>query len=175
MIKINSMQNLLALPNRWINGDQALITDTHELYVYGEDGWSKCGSTEITVSVMDLLKQNLANLPVMEMEAITNLKKDIKESVNNSKNKYFVLMNKDINYWTFFNIVNYYETSSELKTIDSIETVVIELLEEFGEMIAADVSTDNTDVSYFYVRSPEKAILVFVLFPYDGGTIECAK
>lgn len=172
MIKINSMANLLALPNRWNKGDQALITDTHELYVY-DNGWTKCGSTEITISAMDLLKQNLANAPELDMTAIEKAREEIHDYVLKTRNRRFVLMNKDINYWTFFITQS---NTSNLSKVEYIDAVIIELLDGFGEIVAADISDDTQDVCYFYVRTKkEKEILVFVFFPYDGGTIECFR
>lgn len=118
----------------------------------------------IQMNLYDLNKQIISQLADFNEEDLKNSKEIITEYLQKQGNKFYMLLCRDINYYTLFNI----STGSNLP---AAADEVIECAKTIGTIKSVDTN-DNGAIEIW--AQGEEESLVMYLFPYDLGVIECA-
>ena len=131
------------------------------------EGWQEVpedGSTEIGMNMYDINKQIISQLPAMSDEGIAEKLTEIKNYVDDLKNTFYMLLCRDINYYTVFMI----DGDAEEK----FEDVLFECLKIFGQIKAIDEVDGAFEIwveNEFFDNGP----YAFYFFPYDTGVERC--
>ena len=122
------------------------------------------GKGEINMSLYDINKNIMQQLPDYTNEQLYKLEDSIDNEVNNKyiKNSYFMLLCNEIHYYTLFHF------NPEESDFRSVGEGVTYLLYEAGYTISADeICDDHIEIW----GKKDKEAFVFMLFPYDQGVI----
>ena len=114
-------------------------------------------------TVYDMNKTASENEELLNKPALGTRLKRIEKFINEQKDTYFMLLNKETSNYTLFNIQNKNRTDfaiSELK----------ECLENRGKIVSIDL-TEDKNAYEIWLRNEEGDIAYF-FFPYDLGVIE---
>lgn len=119
----------------------------------------------ISMSIYDVNKQIIHQFSKMSKKMINEKKKIIKNFCDETNNKFYMLLCRDINYFTLFNRI---DNSAEL---ESISDLVIECAKGVGEIKSIDLSDGGIEI---WVDQPfENSTYAMYFFPYDGGVELC--
>lgn len=162
MIKVANLDILKALPSIPDEGEQALLEDTHELYIFTNGEWSKSGSTNLNISLYEINKSAMMKAPMMTDETIAAQKNKLKNYIEKRKNEYYMLLGKDLNYYTVF--------VKGTNCGQLIEDEVIECIKDLGAPLSIEKTKDK--VFEIWIKN-EKGVFVLYFFPYDLGVIKC--
>ena len=174
MINIDTYHNLMRIKNKE-QGDLALVKENGTIYKYENEHWNK---QEISVNkeasqkltLYGLNKMIIPQMPSLTEEELTHKQKDIisfvMECLKNTGGKYFLLLSRDIGYYTLFN------TQYSLAE-NSIADEIYECLESIGEIKSIEPTEDNDAIEIWVVDSNNNAE-PFYLFDWTEGTIECS-
>lgn len=138
------------------------ITGTQWLeFTRDADGNINTGITqyELNKMVIEQLPSKITNGQLKESKEI------LKEFKEITKNKYYMLLCNDIHYYTVLNIT---DTDNSL----TFYNLVIELLQDNGAIQLIDWMNVDKDAVECWIKN-DKGALMFLLFPYDWGVIEC--
>ena len=105
----------------------------------------------------------IANLTNYGAEDIATAKKLIRSFINENPANVYMLLCHDLRYYTIFLRNKNYE--------ESMEDVVIECLEYFGDIKSVDYDEDSNAVELWF--SYEEEPHVAYLFGYDEGVVLC--
>lgn len=120
---------------------------------------------ELKMSLFDINKQIISQQPTYDEAQIEEAKlKIFKFKLNNAESHYFMLLSRDINYYTVFAI--------DKAAKENLEDVVIELLDSWGDIKDIDFSEEKDSIDC-WVKGFNDNMAFFKLFPYDIGVIEC--
>lgn len=162
-------------------GDLVYTSDTGRFYIYTvPNGWQifstdkfnkiqeeiKDTATQLnTLSLYDLNKQLIGQLPNLTPEEIKQKILLIKEFKNIREAEFYMLLSNEIRYYTLFHI--------DFNTINtySFEEEVIACLEELGYIKSIELNADG--VIEIWVTQDSENTIVLYLFPYDEGVIIC--
>ena len=121
--------------------------------------------SNISVSLLDLNKQIIAQQPDYSDQDIIEAKKKIKELKETTQHaQYFMLLSNEINYYTLFTLDEWANTS--------FENEVILCLKDFGDIKDIDWSSEKDSIDC-WVKDFTDQIRYFKLFDYNKGVIEC--
>ena len=128
-------------------------------------GWEQ---TEIdaglNMNMYDINKQIIGQLPDMDNDTINEKKKLIRDFVSEQHNQFYMLLCRDINYYTLFAI--------DKKNADEcIEDVTIECINDIGVIKSIDLN-ENGAIEIWITQGD--SIYVAYFFGYDLGVIVCA-
>ena len=164
MITVDTYKMLKALPNH-TEGEIAYVTKEEQKYQYTEEkGWQVYKAPAVAeMSLYDLNKQIISQMPDIEdfteaYETIDNYHKDM-------KNKYYMLLIKDLSYYTIFSI-------GEDQSAPRFSENVVLCLKDWGPVKSITMSEDNSAVEC-WVTTYDNNTVVGYLFAYDGGVLEC--
>lgn len=114
------------------------------------------------MSLYDMSKQIVRNLPVRTTAAeLEPLKKILRKF---KKLGYFMLMCREDNYYTVLRV-------RKAKNPDTFEDLIIELLQEHGDIKDIDYDTDKQSLECWVQK--EDDVKMFKLFAYNWGVVEC--
>lgn len=169
---VSNMKTLLALKNHK-DGELVYVSDLNQTYAYcaDNDSWIPYyDDNEITTddkkSEISLYKFNqmiISQLPDMSKEDIEKSKKDIRAFINATDSPAYMLLCRDLNYYTTFLINDTYE--------EKIEDAAIECIECLGSLKSIDYNEDDQVVEFWF--SNEEISYAAFLFDYQGGIITC--
>ena len=151
-------------------GDIAMSPETQKLYTYKDGQWEMIkGESSLGVTMYDLNKQLISQLPVLDKDAIITARKEAQRFINDTNNYYYMLLAREMNYYTIFHI-----PSIPSEPICPIIDELWGCVEYMGEIKAADV---NNGAIEFWVQSQEEGSepIFMMFFPYDAGVIECIR
>lgn len=131
------------------------------------EGWQEVTvEGGVTMSAYDINKQIIGQLEILDTEALQEKKKMVREYITNNGN-YFMLLCRDINYYTIFHKVHPKEAD------DVLENVLIdECLPALGSIKAIDRTEDGAIEIWW--QDEENNVYAAYFFPYDVGVIICA-
>ena len=113
----------------------------------------------------DINKQIVGQLEILDETTLTNKAKEIRDFAYSSNHKFFMLLCRDLNYYTVFYL--------DAKQADeTIEDVVIECAQDIGEIKAIDFVENNVAIE-IWVTNNDNETFVMYFFPYDNGVILC--
>lgn len=135
------------------------------------EGWEPVDMNgDITISAYDMNKQIIGQLEILDETALQQKKAMIRDFISSKSNTFYMLLCRDINYYTMF-----YKTSTELDcTEDILEDVLIdECLPNIGQIKAIDKTEDGYAIEC-WIQDSENNVYAAYFFPYDAGVIVCA-
>lgn len=117
---------------------------------------------KIEANLYELNKQLASQLPVFEES-----KERVQNFLEKSKAKYFMLLCREINYYTLFVI------DENAPEEDSFADVVVECANDIGIIKAAEETDDGA--FEIWVTDKDNNSFVMYLFDYDRGVVPCHK
>ena len=167
MIKVKDLKTLLALPNHSPE-ELALVEDENKVYVY-KDEWVEYNPEDggLTLTLYDVNKLTMPNLPDLTDEQIKDAKKKIAQFIP-SKSRYWMLLNNEKRYYTVFHLVD----NKSICLVPKIEDEIIECLKELGTIKSIE-KVDDDVIEAWVIDKDDETPYVYYLFNYDKGVIEC--
>ena len=122
------------------------------------------GKGEVSMSLYDINKNIIGQLPIYTEEQIKELQDKINVFRDNFEDNYFMLLCNDIHYYTVF----YYEEyiSNEFHTLG--DAVIQLLLERNYTIHSEEITEDHIEI---WIKDEEENTYVFMLFPYSQGVV----
>ena len=129
------------------------------------EGWQECNfEGNVSMSAYDINKQIIGQLQIMDNDTINEKKKLIREFVDEEHNQFYMLLCRDVNYYTVF--------VRDLKLADEcIDDVVIECANDLGLIKSIELTEDKKAIEIWVSNSEDTYAMYF--FPYDRGVIVC--
>ena len=133
------------------------------------EGWQHIGTDEtassIGMNMYDINKQIVAQLPaISEADMITVKREIIRKYADQMKAEYYMLLCRDINYYTMFRI--------DLKLADeTLDDVLIECAANIGTIKSVGFTEDEQALELWMTNEEDTYVAYF--FPYDQGVIVC--
>lgn len=162
---IESVENLEAVLEPYV-GQTVYNEADKKVYRWDAiEGW-QCADMEsnITMNAYDLNKQIIGQLKILDDKALEEKKDLIRKFCNETNNEYYMLLCRDINYYTLFKM--------DLKLADEpINEILIECAQNIGEIKAIDLTEDGGAIELWMTYRDETYVAYF--FPYDTGVIIC--
>ena len=129
------------------------------------EGWQPLSmGSNFSMSAYDMNKQIIGQLQIMDNDTINEKKKLIREFVDEEHNQFYMLLCRDINYYTLFAI--------DVKLADElIDDLVIECANDLGLIKSIELTEDKRAIEIWVSNSEDTYAMYF--FPYDSGVIIC--
>ena len=118
----------------------------------------------IQMNIYDLNKQLVSQCPLLDKEQMYDAKDTINDYGKNTNNKYYMLLCKDISYYTLFNI------DFEIPALEDFGSVVLDCATDIGAIKAVDRTEGAIEI---WVHPEEGEPLAMYLFAYDMGVVPC--
>ena len=133
------------------------------------EGWQHIlddQDTSIGMNMYDINKQIIAQLPAInEADMIAVKREIIRKYCDQMKAEYYMLLCRDINYYTVFKI--------DLKLADeTIEDVLVDCANYIGAIKSIGLTEDEQAIELWMTNEEDTYVAYF--FPYDKGVIVCA-
>lgn len=151
-----------------VDGQYAMVGE--KIFQYKDDTrkWEpfspQGAQLEIAQNMYAMAKTVAAQAPAMTNEAIQQKKEIIAEFLSKfAANKYFMLLVKEISYYTLF-VTN--DSSNE-----NMSDVIIECLQNLGTIV--DINNESADAIEVWIKGSDGEAHIGYFFPYDQGVIEC--
>lgn len=116
------------------------------------------------MNLYDMNKQIIDQLPTPTEEQIIEYKKIISDVVTASGAEYFMMLCREENYFTLFNL-----SSSENESM--LDILFNECIPNFGNLKCINITKDQSAVEIWAKVNDE--VRALYLFPYDNGVIKC--
>ena len=163
---VNTYSELLALKNHK-EDEIILIKETEQYYVYKDNQWilyipEENKETCPALTLYQLNKMIMTKFKTYSEEDILKSKKDIRKYVDDTNNFSYMLLCNDLRYYTVFIKDKIYE--------EAIEDVLIECLNNLGEIKSIDFTNEKDAIEIWFYREDELYVSYF--FTY-GGIEKC--
>jgi len=120
----------------------------------------------IGLTLYDINKAALNSIPskktYLELEPCRSLLREFK------KLGYYMLLCRENNYYTVIQV-----QGAKVKNNDKFEDVVIEILQQHGEIKELNYNEDKTAVECWVYDQEKEEVFMFLLFPYSWGVVRC--
>lgn len=149
-------------------GQLAVVEENHTVYEYKDKKWSKkdLSANGEKLTLYGLNKLIIPQMPTLTEETIEKKKEIINEFVEKVKGSYYMLLGRELNYYTFFAINS--------KAEDRISNELIDCLSNLGEIKSIDLVCNNDEPTLeCWVCDENKNASVLYFFDWTEGTIEC--
>lgn len=124
----------------------------------------------VTMSLYDLNKNIISQLPSLGEEDIERIKNEINTFDDDNKNLHYMLLCNELHYYTILTGVHI--GAAEFSSLGS---AIIGLINEMGnEIIAADAFEGRYEIWLRNKDNSEEEPHVYLLFPYDLGVVTYA-
>lgn len=121
----------------------------------------------VTMSLYDLNKNIISQLPSLGEEDIERIKNEINTFDDDNKNLHYMLLCNELHYYTILTGVHI--GAAEFSSLGS---AIIGLINEMGnEIIAADAFEGRYEIWLRNKDNSEEEPHVYLLFPYDMGVV----
>lgn len=133
------------------------------------------------MNLYEFNQMGMQNFPKLTEKELEDCKSEFFDWYKENKNnKYFMLLNRENNYYTIFQI----QSSEAMVDIKStMFKEVVECIKYFGDINDIDyaTSTNKECIEFWVIPSKEKeedkeekkdSPIMFLLFPYDAGVIK---
>ena len=170
MLEIQNLKMLKALHNH-TDGEIVFVSDEQTMYKYSEEvqDWipvPKNTPLDTGLTMYDLNKMVIAQTPELNDTEVQKKKLEIGDYIKITQNQVYMLLFKDISYYTVF-IGNFADRQP-------MEQEVIECLQYLGAIKAIEVDTEANMVECWIHQRGEEQPIAGYFFAYDGGTILCS-
>ena len=170
---VPNLSALNALKNHR-DGELVFVTDLNQTYAYDEQtaSWiphytdEEITSTNENGSKISLYQFNqmaIAQLPDMSDEDVEKSKSDIRAFIDNINSPVYMLLCRDLDYYTVFLVNSTYE--------EQMESAVIECAQNLGSLKSVDFNEDENVMEFWFAN--EGIAYAAFLFDYQGGIITC--
>ena len=168
MIKVKDLKTLKALPNH-DEGELALVEKNNKIYVYKKEKWVEYDPKDggLTVSLYDVNKMAMPNLPDLTDEQLEDAKKMIADFIPTTS-KYWMLLNNEKRYYTVF----HFSDNRSIALVPKIEDEIMECIKEQG-IVKSIEKIDDSTIEIWVVGKEDDTAYVYYLFNYDKGVVEC--
>ena len=124
-------------------------------------------NTTFAMTAYDLNKQIIGQLQILDVEEIAKKKQMIYNFCENTQNRFYMLLCRELNYYTVF------YRNPDLG-VEYIADVVKECADTLGEIKVIDPTEDGMAIE-IWVTNPnwEDSTHALYFFPYDGGVEIC--
>lgn len=168
------------------DGDIVYALDTEKFYLYTEkNGWlhlpnfsedtlEKIQKPQIiddnpaqlsTISLYELNKQIISQLPNYGEKEIQKAKELIKQYNKDSGATYYMLLSNEMRYYTIF-------SCGYGSMVDPFHSSVIDCLNAIGPIKSVEKNNDGV-IEIWCFSTVDEELHVFYLFPYDEGVVPC--
>ena len=149
-----------------VEGQKAFSPQTKKLYCFTNGEWKVLeGNVNLGMTIYDLNKQVISQMGILEGAAREEAHLHITDMATSSNNTYFMLLCRDINYYTLFKL------NKDNNGLCNIANEVFECVEDIGAI--KSVESVEGDAIEIWVHPVDEDPIVMYLFPYDAGVIEC--
>ena len=159
--------NMINSKHKFKENQMAYVSETKKVYQYKEGKWDEIvvegGGVEL--SLYDMNKQIISQLPDLPYEIIKEKIDFLNVFAQDIDSKYFMLLCKDIGYYTLF-IKN--EHSDE-----DFGSAVISCADYLGQVKSIELTEDQAAVEIWFVSRDTSEPYVMYLFNYEEGIIQC--
>lgn len=153
------------------HGQTVWCSDEDKVYRYDViEGWQEVPDkqeTQMAMNIYDVNKQIINQLPPLVGESLIEKKILVRNFILNTKNKYYMLLCRDINYYTLFALDIYKNTDERLENIMLDECIT----QPLGDIKSIEVTEDGGAIEIWYTAHDDSYVLYF--FPYDAGVVVC--
>lgn len=165
MINVETFDILNSLPSTPEEGEYAVVNQEKKVYKYINGEWiAATMDSGLKVNLYELNKTAVRSLPALTEELINKKKEQVKQFINKNK-KFFMLMCKDIGYYTLFKKTGNSSSSNR----PYLYNEVFECAMDIGSIHSVVINEDSIE---FWIKN-EDDVYMFLFFPYDNGVISC--
>ena len=150
-------------------GDLGYCNETSQICRYVSGEWKvikSTGDSRIKLTNYEINQQLVEQMPDLTNEEIAAADKKLEIYLHKQENKYYMLLCKDISYYTVFCLD---ETAP-----NSIWDELIICCEGIGKIKSIEL-TDQDDAIEVWVQPKDKTAVAMYFFSYDAGVIECTR
>ena len=137
-------------------------TDDEKYYIWKNEWININPDANINLNLYDMNKQIMSQIPDFTKEQMDESISTLNEWVNKTKSKYFMMLCKDISYYTLFN-----RTKSAMD--DNFGKCFKDCVNSLGPIKSIDFNEDKTALEIWF--SYEDDVYCMYLFPYDSGVV----
>lgn len=149
-------------------GDTCFISDEKKNMIYKNNQWEDVDKpkSNLKLSLYDLNKTAIGSMPPRTPEQLEKDKKIITDYFDAKNNKYFMMLNHELRYFTVLHRVPVKDAD------DVIENLVIELAFSVGDKIIS-INLDDAEQALEVWITKSGEVFCLVIFPYDLGVVDC--
>lgn len=132
------------------------------------EGWKPVAMEgNFQMSAYDMNKQIMGQLPELDAKTLAGKKEMMREFMQLNDATFYMLLCRDINYYTLF-----YKTPVEHELAEEfLEDIMIdECLPNIGKIKSIELTDGAIEI---WVQDAEDCVYVAYFFPYDSGVIVC--
>ena len=149
-----------------VEGQKAFSPQTKKIYYFTNGEWKVLeGDVNLGMTIYDLNKQVISQMGILEGAAREEAHLRIIDMATRSNNTYFMLLCRDINYYTLFKL------NKDNNGLCNIADEVFECVEDIGAIKSAE-SVESGAIEIWAHPVDGDPVAIY-LFPYDAGVIEC--
>ena len=149
-----------------VEGQKAFSPQTKKIYYFTNGEWKVLeGDVNLGMTIYDLNKQVISQMGILEGAAREEAHLNITDMATHSNNTYFMLLCRDINYYTLFKL------NKDNNGLCNIADEVFECVEDIGAIKSAE-SVESGAIE-IWAHPVDGDPVAMYLFPYDAGVIEC--
>lgn len=120
----------------------------------------------LSVSLYDMNKSIIGKKNPMQTQELLEKKQNIRDFVNKTNNKYYMLLCRELNYYTLF------DKQDLLIIKDNIEDAIIECAQDYGDILNINESGEGA-IEVWIRNNEDKNVYMLLFFPYDLGVVIC--
>ena len=152
-------------------GQLAHSPETSQLYIYKDGGWElvQASGTNLQMTMYDMNKQIIGQLPALKNEAIDEAMEVIKNFMLETANTFYMLLGRDINYYTIFHCIEQVVGYDE---VPAAAAEVIACVQDWGAIKSVDFNEHKDAIEIWFTKEDGETYVMY-LFGYDGGVITC--
>ena len=122
-------------------GDIAMSPETKKLYTYKDGQWEMVkGETNLGMTMYDINKQIIAQMPALDEAGLIKAFEVLDNFIETLEQNYFMMLCRDINYYTLFKINRGPEITGDLA---HFSTEVIDCALELGILKSVELTEDT--------------------------------
>ena len=140
--------------------------DTKNIYRLVDNEWTKIeinNQEGLSLNLYELNKSVVSQLDPMTTQDISSKMDLLMEYFHKSNNYYHMLLCKDYNYYTIFNL-------DDTLSFPNFAGAVCTIISELGDVYSIEQLEDGA-VEIWIKPAGEESALAFYLFPYDKGVV----
>lgn len=107
----------------------------------------------------------VSQLPEMSEEMVAEKKEMIRQYLDEVVDEYYMLLCRDLNYYTMFSL-------QADKELPAAELEIIECIRDLGSIISIEHSTETGKVIEIWFKCADGTFVAY-LFPYGKGVVKC--
>lgn len=155
------------------DGQLGYSSETSRLYKWSAAAseWQLVdGDINLGMTTYDLNKQIIAQMGIFEKEDLQKASLELDSYVKRFDYNYYMLLCRDINYYTIFYVYKGLVVPSNLSSFSS---EVLDCAQDIGAIKSIEPAPG--DAYEIWVHPVDGDPVAMYLFPYDAGVIECIR